>query len=248
MRLILPLLVGVVLLWLWYVLTLGEEASFRLAPPQAVVEDFFKLLLSGALFRHIGTTLIEIAVGFFIGVSCAFVCGYAVARSRMLEQAVGPYIVGFQAVPIVAIMPVLIQFFGPGLFTNSLICALIVFFPMLVSTIVGIRNVSPDLHDLMRSLSATHWQIFSRLEMPAALPVLFGGIKISVTLAVAGAVVGEALGADSGLGFLIYQSRYMYNTSRVLVGVFTLVVFAIILYQFVAAVEHRLLRWQRTHR
>ena len=245
----LPLLLALVVLLVWYLLTRDSaSASFVVAPPQAVAQQFVTLLANGTLIRHIGTTLVEIALGFALGVGCAFILGYGIAKNKLLEQLIGPYAVGFQAVPIVAIAPVLIRFFGPGLISNGIICALIVFFPMLVSTIVGVRNVDPDLRDLMRSLTATPWQMFTRLEVPAALPVLFGGLKISTTLAVAAAIVGEAVSSNAGLGFLIYSSRYVYDTSSVLVGVFTLTALALVLYEVVARIERRWLAWQRRGR
>ncbi|RPI93091.1 MAG: ABC transporter permease subunit [Chloroflexi bacterium] len=162
-----------------------------------------------------------------------------------MEGLLGPYAVGFQAVPIVAIAPVLIRFFGPGIATNSVIVALIVFFPMLVSTIVGMRSADPDLQALMRSLAATRWQTFTRLEVPSALPSLFGGLKVSTTLAVAASVVGEAISSTAGLGFLVYSSRYVFNPAGVLVGVITLTALALALYEVVARLERRLLAWQR---
>jgi NitT/TauT family transport system permease protein len=245
----LPALVALLVLLLWHLLTLDNRgAAFVVAPPLAVGQQFIMLLANGTLLRHVGTTLIEIAFGFMMGVGCAFILGYGIAKNALLEQVISPYAVGFQAVPIVAIAPVLIRFFGPGLISNGIICALIVFFPMLVSTIVGVRSVDPNLRDLMRSLTATPWQMFTRLEIPAALPVLFGGLKISTTLAVAAAVVGEAISANAGLGFLIYSSRYVYDTSSVLVGVFTLTALALALYGLVSRIERRWLAWQRRGR
>jgi NitT/TauT family transport system permease protein len=241
----LPVAIALLVLAAWYLLTLDNAAAFIVASPGAVARQFLTTLLNGTLIRHVGTTLIEVSVGFALGVICAFTLGYGIARSRLLEQAIGPYAVGFQAVPIIAIAPVLIRFFGPGMISIAIICALIIFFPMLVSTIVGIRNVSPELHELMRSLSATRWQTFTQLEVPSALPVLFGGLKICATLSVVGAVVGELVGSQAGLGFMIYQARYVYDSAGVLVGVFTLTALALALYEIVARIERRVLRWQR---
>ncbi|MEP7286899.1 MAG: ABC transporter permease [Chloroflexota bacterium] len=241
----LPPLIGLLVLALWYLLTRDQATAFGIASPIGVAQQFITTLMNGTLLRHIGVTLLEICIGLLAGVSSAFILGYGIARNRFLEQAIGPYAVGFQAVPIIAVAPVLIRIFGPGIVSNGIVCALIVFFPMLINTMVGIRNVSPDLRDLMRSLSATRWQIFTRLEVPAALPVLLGGLKISATLAVIGAVVGEAVSAQAGLGYLIYSARYVYDTSLVLVGVFTLTALALTLYELVSRLESRLLRWQR---
>jgi NitT/TauT family transport system permease protein len=126
-----------------------------------------------------------------------------------------------------------------------LICALIVFFPVLVNTIVGLRSVPEELHDLMRSLQATHWQTMRYLEIPAALPVFLGGLRIGATLSVIGAVVGEFVGADRGLGFLVNVGRGQYDTALVFVAVFTLILMALTLYLMMVFIESRLLSWQK---
>jgi NitT/TauT family transport system permease protein len=166
------------------------------------------------------------------------------AKSPRLERLLAPYLVASQSVPVVAIAPLLIIWFGSGRLSKVLVCALIVFFPVLVNTMVGIRSVGENLHDLMRSLGASRWQTFRMLEVPAALPVLLGGLKIGVTLATVGAVVGEFVGADQGLGFLINQARGLFNTPLVFVAILALIAIAVTLYAAVLLLEMRLLRWQ----
>jgi len=173
------------------------------------------------------------------------VTGYFLGKNRALEQIASPYIVASQSVPIVAIAPLLVIWLGSGLLSKVIVCALITFFPALISTIVGIRSVDPDLHDLMRSLRASRWQIFAKLEIPAALPILFAGLKLSVTLAVVGAVVAEFVGADAGLGFLINLARGVLDTPLMFVAVITLVIIAQLLYMGVVMLESHFLRWQR---
>jgi NitT/TauT family transport system permease protein len=219
--------------------------AFILPAPAVVAQKFTAALADGTLLRHTQVTLLEIAAGLALGLSAALVLGYALGKSRRLEHIAAPYIVASQSVPIVAIAPLLIIWLGSGLWSKILITALISFFPMLVSTIVGIRSVDPELHDLMRSLRASRSQLFWKLEAPAALPVLFGGLKLSVTLAVTGAVVGEFVGADAGLGFLINLGRGILDTPLMFVAVFTLVIIAQALYYTVALLEKRLLRWQQ---
>jgi len=141
----------------------------------------------------------------------------------------------------VAIAPVLIRFLGPGILTNGLISAFVVFFPMLVSTIVGLRSLDPILRDMMVVFSATNWQIFLKVELPNALPTLLGGLKISMILSVVGAVVGEAISSEAGLGFMIYLARYTYDTSLVYVGIFTLAALSLSLYEIVSLIERSLL-------
>ncbi len=144
-----------------------------------------------------------------------------------------------------AVAPLLVIWFGSGLISKVLVCALITFFPTLVSTMVGIRSVDADLRDLMRSLRAGRWQMFRLLELPSALPIIFGGLKLSVILAVVGAVVGEFVGADVGLGFLINLARGVLDTPLMFVAVLSLIVIAQALYLTVAIAEHVCLRWQR---
>ncbi len=245
----LPLAAALLILGLWYVLTTDQNGpTFIIASPLAVGRQFVALILNGVLWRHVSTTLVEIVLGFILGTGCAFVLGYAISESWLLEQTLSPYVIGFQAVPLVVIAPVLIILFGPGVITNAGICALIVFFPMLVSTIVGMRSVDPDLHDLMRALTATRWQMFTQLQIPSALPAVFGGLRISATLAVAGAVVGEAISSDAGLGYLIYSARYVYDKSSMWVGIFTLTLLALVLYSLVARIEQHFLVWKRRGR
>jgi NitT/TauT family transport system permease protein len=184
-------------------------------------------------------------LGLLLGASLATSLGYLLAKSRLLEQVLSPYLVASQAIPIVAIAPLLVIWFGPGMGSKILICALIVFFPVLVNTVVGLRAVPENLRDLMRSLQASRLEMLRYLEVPAALPVFLGGLRIGATLSVIGAVVGEFVGADRGLGFLINVGKGQYDTALVFVATFTLVGMALALYGAVVLLETRFLAWQR---
>jgi NitT/TauT family transport system permease protein len=198
----------------------------------------------GSLLRHTLVTLQEVLAGLVLGVGVATVLGYALAKSRTFERIMSPYIVASQSVPTIAIAPLLVIWFGPGLLSKVLICALIVFFPVLVNTVVGIRSVPEDLHDLMRTLRANRWQTFRLLEVPSALPVFLGGLRIGATLAVIGAVVGEFVGADRGLGFLISRGKWEFDTPLVFVAVLTLILMAMSLYGIVVLLENWFLSWR----
>jgi NitT/TauT family transport system permease protein len=225
----------------WYVLTAsGAIPAFLLPSPGAVAERFVRGLQDASLLRHTLVTLSEVLAGLLLGVVAAAVLGYAIAKSPAVERLLAPYIVASQAIPIVAIAPLLVIWFGPGRLSKVLIASLIVFFPVLVNTVVGVRSVPEDLRQLMRSLRATRAQIFAKLEVPAALPVLLGGLKIGATLSVIGAVVGEFVGADEGLGFLVNVGRGLYDTALVFVAVLMLIGMALTLYGFVAWLERRL--------
>jgi NitT/TauT family transport system permease protein len=230
----------------WFLLTgWGCFPPYMLPTPAQVASRFWGVLQDGSLARHVSVTLAEVLAGLSLGIIAALAAGYALAKSRWVERLLSPYIVASQSVPVVAIAPLLVIWFGPGIFSKVLIAALIVFFPVLINTIVGIRSVSEDLRALMRSLQANRWQMVRYLEFPAALPVLLGGLRVGATLAVIGAVVGEFVGADRGLGFLINLGRGLYDTPLVFVAVFTLVGIAMSLYGAVVWLERRLLWWQQ---
>jgi len=237
-------IVGAVFLW-QLVVYLGNFPAFILPPPLRVGERLVQVIHDGSLFRHSLVTLGEVASGLAIGLGAAVILGYLLAKLAWLERILAPYIVASQSVPVVAIAPLLVIWFGPGVLSKILITALIVFFPILVNVIVGVRTVPEDLYDLMISFQASRWQILWYLEIPAAMPVFLGGVRIGATLAVIGAVVGEFVGADRGLGFLVNVGRGMYDTALVFVAVFTLVTMAMVIYGIVSWLERRLLAWQR---
>ncbi|MGD2159334.1 MAG: ABC transporter permease [Anaerolineales bacterium] len=230
---------------LWYIVArLGRFPPIILPTPYHVWQRLLQALRDGSLLFHSMITISEVLSGLTLGVFTATLLGYLLAKSRAAERLLAPYIVASQSVPIVAIAPLLVIWFGPGLLSKVLICALIVFFPVLINTIVGIRSVPEELLELMRSLKASRWQILRLLEFPAALPVFLGGLRIGATLAVIGAVVGEFVGADRGLGFLINVGRGLYDTALVFVAIFALVIIAVSLYGTVIIAESQLLSWQ----
>ncbi|GAB4570295.1 MAG: ABC transporter permease [Anaerolineales bacterium] len=219
--------------------------KFILPSPMDVWTRFLKALNDGSLLYHTGITLIEVLIGLLVGVCFATIVGYMLAKSRTLETVLSPYLVASQAIPIVAIAPLLVIWLGDGILSKVIICALIVFFPVLVNTIVGVRAVSASLYDLMGSLRATRWQILWKLELPASLPILLGGLRIGATLSVIGSIVGELVDAEQGLGFLLQLGDFQYDTSMVFVAVFMLVALALGLYGIVTLLERKFLKWQQ---
>lgn len=229
----------------WYLLArYGGLPNFILPSPVSVWSRFVKAVLDGSLPYHAGITLVEILLGLLTGVLFATIVGYGLAKSRSLEKILSPYLVASQAIPVIAIAPLLVIWLGDGILSKVVICALIVFFPVLVNTIVGIRAVPSSLYDLMNSLHATRSQILRKLEVPAALPLFLGGLRIGATLAVIGAIVGELVDADQGLGYLLQVGDFQYDTPMVFVAVFTLMALALILYGIVTLLEKRFLKWQ----
>lgn len=235
----------VLALILWQVLVwVTQLPAFILPAPAQVATKFVEVLQNGMLWRHLSATLFEIVLGLVIGTLLAVAVGYALSKSPLAEKLLTPFLVGSQAVPIVAIAPLLVIWFGPGIFSKTLICVLVVFFPVLVNTLVGLREVPQSLRELMNSLKASPMQTLRYLEYPAALPVLLGGLRVGATLSVIGAIVGELVGSDRGLGFMISLGRGQYDTALVFVAVLTLIVLASVLYGLIIWLESRLLAWQ----
>jgi NitT/TauT family transport system permease protein len=219
----------------------GGYPVFILPPPETVLGRFISAWTDGILARHAAATLVEIALGFAIGASSAILVGYLLARSRLAERILSPYIVAAQATPILALAPVLVLWFGPGLAARVVICALIVFFPIAVATMVGIRAVDDRLLELARSLRASRRQVFTTLEIPAALPSIFGGLRVGVTLAVVGAIVAEWAGADQGLGVLVNLARgSLFDIPLLFATLLTIALIGVALYLVVLLVERRL--------
>jgi NitT/TauT family transport system permease protein len=241
-----PWITLIVVLLLWQlIVTLEIYPSFIVPPPAAVADKLLDVVSDGRLLTHTWTTLSEVLLGLALGTSFGLLVGYLIAKSPLMESLLLPIIIGLQSTPIVAYAPLLVIWFDNGLTSKVIVCALLVFFPTLMNTVVGIRNVPAPLRDLMLSLRASRWQMFAKLEVPAALPVLLGGLKTSATLAVIGAVVGEFVGSNAGLGFLVNIGRSQYDTPLVIVAVLTLTIMARLLYGAVSALERYTLAWQQ---
>jgi len=231
-----------VFLLIWKaVVLLGDYPDYILPAPEAVVERAIRAIGSGVLWEHTAATLIEVVLGFGVGASLAIAVGTALGKSILIERALSPYIVAAQAVPILALAPLLDIWFGGGLLARVAICALIVFFPIAIATMVGIRSTDPLLDEMLRSLGATAPQRTRLLEIPSALPVIFGGLRVGVTLAVIGAVVAEWAGATTGLGVLVLiANQGLFDTALMFVALVTLAIIGLVFYGLVVLVERRL--------
>jgi len=233
-------LVVFVLVWQAVVVVSGFP-PFILPPPAAVATRLVSAWGDGIIQPHLVTTLQEVVLGFGVGAGSALAVGYALARSALVERLLSPYLVAAQATPILALSPLIALWFGPGLLGKVVICSLIVFFPVAVATMVGIRAVDARLLELGRSLRASRRQILTTLEIPAALPSILGGMRVGVTLAVVGAIVGEWAGADRGLGVLINLARgSLFDIPLMFATLLTIAMVGIVLYLVVVLVERRL--------
>ena len=232
-----------VFLAIWKVVTVvGDLPEYILPAPEVVAERAARAIGSGVLWPHVGVTLVEIVLGFVIGAIVAIGVGIALAKSLAVERALSPYIVAAQAIPILALAPLLDIWFGGGLSARVVVCALIVFFPITIATMVGIRGTDPLLGEMLRSLGATPAQRTRLLEIPSALPVIFGGLRVGVTLAVIGAVVAEwASAGDTGVGVLInIANQGLFDTPLMFVALAVLAIIGLVFYGGVVMVERRL--------
>ena len=219
----------------------GGYPEFILPAPEAVLAEGLEALRSGVLWEHTAVTLLEVVLGFSVGATAAILTGVALGKSVLIERALSPYIVAAQAVPILALAPLLHIWFGGGLLARVVICALIVFFPIAIATMVGIRSTDPLLDEMLRSLGAGSNQRTRLLEIPSALPVIFGGLRVGVTLAVIGAVVAEWAGASVGLGVLInIANQGLFDTELMFVALATLAAIGLAFYGLVVVAERRL--------
>lgn len=243
-RLVATLLSLAAFLVAWKLLTVVTGTPAYILPaPEVVADRALRAIGSGILWEHTAVTLSEILLGFAVGATLAIGTGIALGKSVVVERVLSPYIVAAQSVPILALAPLLDIWFGGGLLARVLICALIVFFPIAIATMVGVRSADPLLNEMLRSLGATPGQLTGRLEIPSALPVIFGGLRVGVTLAVIGAVVAEWAGASSGLGVLInIANQGLFDTPLMFVALATLAVIGITLHGLVVVAQRRLIR------
>ncbi len=235
----------VVLLWQGALLALeGSARRFILPSIGEVVTRFIKLLNDGSLLHHTGVTLLEMGLGLTMGTGAALVLGYSVAHSRLLMHLLEPIIVTSQAMPIVALAPLLTIWFGSGLASKVLVCALIVFFPILVNVSAGLSHIDGGLQNVFRLLEANRWQRFRFLEVPAALPAFLTGLRVGGTMAAMGAVVGEFVASSEGLGYLVKQGQNLYDTPLMFVAILTLTLLTLATYGTLRLIERRALRWR----
>lgn len=231
------------LLVLWEIgVYLSGIANYILPPPTQIFSALVKHY--GLLLRNAKVTLYETLAGFAMGAILGIIIGIATVYSKILRQGFYPMVVGFQAVPKVAIAPLLVVWFGYGLTSKVVMSFLIAFFPIVVNTISGLTDVDANLIELVRSMSSTKWQIFYKIRAPHSLPYIFDGFKIALPLAVIGAIIGEFVGANMGLGNLILVTGSVLNTSLGFAVLVVVTIMSIALYGVLVLVEKRVVWWR----
>lgn len=248
-ELVLIPLVFVVIVAAWeYGTQLFEVPAYILPPPSDILSSLIQQYQSPRYWTHIRVTGQEVLAGFALGCALAFLIGVAVAQVRLVEKTLYPYVVAFQTVPKIALAPLFVIWFGFGLTSKVVMTALVCFFPMIVNVIEGLRAADQNQVDMLRSLGASRVQIFRKVQAPGALPFVFAGLDIGIVFAVIGAVVGEFVGAQAGLGYLLLQSIYDFDTAGLFGALVTLSLMGLIGHFIVRALQRRFAFWSDTSR
>jgi NitT/TauT family transport system permease protein len=233
----------IVLIW-WAVAAIGNYPTFILPTPADVAAKIGRMAADGSLFSNAWTTIVEAGLGFIVAFLVGSAGGYLIGHSRFLEKILSPYIALSQGLPVVAIAPLLAIWVRNDLAEKIFVVALIVFFPILVNTIVAVRSIDRSMYEVARISGANRLQTLRYVEFPLGLRSLLGGVKLGLTLAITGAVIGEFISAGSGLGFLLTLGRGQFDTPLVFVGLVCLAALTIIAYTFVTILEKALITWE----
>ena len=237
-----PIIATAVLFAIWELATrFGNVSPLILPAPSRILAttiDQFPVLVHMSI-----VTVIEFVLGFVLGAAIGLPLGALIVYARPVEMAIYPLLVAFQTIPKAAIAPILIVWLGTGITSKILIAFAISFFPIVVDTIIGLRSAQPETIYLARSMGATPFQIFWHIRFPNALPAIFGGLKVASTLAVIGAIVGEFVSSDKGLGYLLLVANGELDTRLVFACVLVLTILGLAFYFVIEALERIFVSW-----
>jgi NitT/TauT family transport system permease protein len=234
--------VAFVAVWEW-VVRAWNIPNFLVPAPSLVAGALVRGVRSGLYLANFWVTLVEALVGFLIAAVAGIVLGAVIAQFRVVERTFYPYLVALQTLPKIAVAPLVIVWFGFGISSKVIIAATVAFFPVLVNVIVGLKTIDPAKVDLMRSLRASRWQTFRLVTFPNALPFVFAGLDIAVVFSVLGAIVGEFVGAQKGLGNLILQFNFSLDIAGVFAVLILLSVMGVALHLIMQAVQRHVIFW-----
>jgi NitT/TauT family transport system permease protein len=234
----LAVLAHIALLLAWYLFVrLGNVPKFVMPSPGDTLDALLQPNYNW--WANVAVTATEIFGGYFLALVVGVALALAFTWSKTLESFFMPLLVSLNMIPKVALGPLIIVWFKYGVFPNTLMAFSICVFPILLTTARGLREIEPELLDLVRSLKGSRWQLFSKVQLPGALPYIFSGMKVGAILAVAGAIVGEFLGSDRGLGYLMLQVQVTLDTPAMFMAVIMITLIGMLLYGAVLVLE----RW-----
>lgn len=237
------LVVGVAV---WQVaISIFNVPNYLVPTPLHVWQALADGITSGVLVHHTIVTAREIVVGYAAGSAVGIVLGFLIAQYRMAERMIYPYVIALNAVPKVAIAPLLVVWFGVGLTSKVIIAATVSFFPLLVNVILGLRSTDADQLRLMRSLTASGWQTFYMVKIRNALPMVFAGLEVAIVLSVVGVIVGEFVAAQEGLGYYISEMNALVNTPGMFAALLILSIMGFVMSQIVKLVARKVVFWKQ---
>lgn len=245
-RITTPLLIVLFLAaWKAYVVAF-DVSRFILPPPEAVLRGLWQVLREDLILTHIRVTLTETLVGFAIACAVGIGLGVVLGKVRWLERAVNPFIVATQVVPKIALVPLFVMWFGFGITSKIVIAAVLAFFPILTNTMLGIKSLEPGHKDVMASINATRWDSFWALDLPSALPYILTGMEVGIVLATIGAVVGEYLGGNEGLGHLAVDTMAAFEVEALFGVIVLLTVLGFALHMSIVGLGRLLIPWHES--
>ena len=241
------LLVVILVTWEWGV-PYFDVPNYVLPPPSAIGVALWRGLDAGFMARggywlHTWVTVWEVLLGFFIGSGVGLLLGTVISQFRIIEATLRIYLVAIQSLPKIALAPIIVLWFGFGLTSKVVIICLLTFFPLLINSMAGFKAVDPERLELMRALGANPWQIFWKVRLPSAMPYIFAGLDMAAVFAVVGAVVGEFVGAQRGLGTLILSMNSQMDIAGTFSVFIILAVVGIVIHKALRMVERRVLFW-----
>lgn len=243
-----PALLALVLVVWEYGTQLAGINPSVLPRPSVIAQSLVKRLFSPNFWEHVGVTTQEAMAGFAIGVAFALVLGTAISQIRLLEKTVMPYIVAFQTVPKVALAPLFVVWFGFGTTSKIVMAAVISFFPMLINVIEGLKSAEPERIQMLRVFGASRMQIFRMVRLPSATPFIFAGLEMGIVFSILGAVVGEFIGAQKGLGNLLLQANYNFDVAGMFAILLVLSGMGLIAHLILGFIQRRVAFWAEESR
>jgi NitT/TauT family transport system permease protein len=241
---ILAIILLVVFIGGWeLIVRIFDVPNLILPAPSAIWLALLTTVAKHGFWQHVGVTLAETLGGFALGSSTGFVIGALVAQFRLLERTLYLYIIAFQAIPKVAIAPILLIWFGYGMASKIVITATIAFFPLLANTITGLRAAPADQIEMLRGFTATPAEVFRMVRIPQALPYIMVGLDVAMVLSVTGAIVGEFVGSQQGIGYLILQRTSDLNMAAVFALLLVLALIGIGLHLIIKVLQRQIVFW-----
>lgn len=239
------LLAAIIAVWQIYV-TAAEVSAFILPAPMAVARAWIDLLWSARAWNHMLMTIYATVAGFVWALVLGVGLGVLIGRVRWLEATLTPFIVATQVIPKVALVPLFIVWFGFGLTSKVIVAAVLAFFPILTNTVLGVKSVDAGHRDVMTSLNSSRWAVFRRLELPSSMPYIITGMEVGIVLSLIGAIVGEYLGGQNGLGFLLVSKMNAYETDGLFAVMIHMTLLGFVFYFGIGLLRRLLIPWHQS--